>query len=296
MSKNIITETKILHVDPRKLVVRPEFNTRINFGDMAALKASIRASGVQDPLPVTIDLATEGKYLLGAQGHRRLKAALELLEAKELPDNTVPVVLEPEDLSEAERNINILALNTGKPLEMIEEARVIRRAFDIATTVEPSNDPEKPGKSTCALSKRELGRRIGKSDTHINNCLLLLETTAKTQKAVESGKIAARLVLEIIHDEDKDFAKVEEVVLEIVEAAKEDGKTKATKKTKKKSKKSSQAESEDESGDEDNGIVEEILLYTDELMLSAKDKATSKEVSESIREIVKRIRNIASGK
>lgn len=273
MSKINKEDQTVIAINPKSIVEREGFNTRINFGDMGFLKASIKTNGFkpEGAIPVTKDLATDGKYLLNAQGHRRLKAALELQEEKELPGNIVYVIVE-EAVEPSEMNLQILTLNTGKPLELIEEAHVIKRAFEFEPT----------------MSKRDLGRRIGKSDTHITNCLMLLDQSKKVQAAVEKGKIAASYVLEIAKQEKNNPEAVEKKVITAVEAATESGGKKATKKTGKK-------KTGKKKGDAvEAGPLEKVLMFTDDLILECRDdKTLSKETKDKVREIVKKIREIA---
>lgn len=203
-------QNTLLEINPKAITIREGFNTRYDLGDLRELTASM-ANGFDKafPLIVSEDPNNEGKYILGSQGHRRLNVALELSL------KTVYAVLEPENLSDEDRNLDIARLNNGEPLSMLAFARVIERAW---------GDGEQ-------YTKRDLGKLVGKTDTFIGDCLKLVAQTKTVLKYVEKDKISAQNVVELVN-ELKDPEKVEAAVEKWIAKAAESGKNKASKKYK----------------------------------------------------------------
>lgn len=114
-------------VDPRQLKVDPGFNVRDLDAPAArealdVLKGQIRGVGVRDPLEVRL----VGEDLFVVSGHRRLHVVMELIaEGEEIL--TVPAVAEPKFMSDAERVVGLVTMNSGEPLAPFEVAEVVRR-------------------------------------------------------------------------------------------------------------------------------------------------------------------------
>lgn len=215
---------KIILVPFDDVAERAGFNSRTQFGDMDGLKASLLADGWNDAVDGVRDLATEGKWLLGPQGHRRRRAVTELIAEGHKTDAkgrawVVPIREEADDVTEEERRIRIITLNTGKPLELIEEARVFHA---IVSPIEDKNERNE--------KIRELAEKTGRSRTHIVKGLSLLEAPKTIQKLVEKGSVAGTTVIELF-EEKKDWSKVENAVVSAMATAQSKGKTKVTKKT-----------------------------------------------------------------
>lgn len=207
MSKNTKT---LLVLNPKDISERKGFNTRFDLGDLRELKASMELNGFDPafPLIVAADTEKEGKFILGAQGHRRLTAALDA-GLKE-----VYAILEDDSLTDEERNLDIIRLNSGQPLHLLEQARVVQRAL--------------AGEDVTQAS---VGKLLGKSAMHITNLVKLVSTTPQTQKWIEQDKIAATEVIDLV-TELKDPEKVEAAVEKMIEKAAAKGKGKAKAKDK----------------------------------------------------------------
>lgn len=223
---------KLLALSPDDVSERTGFNTRYDMGDLRPIESGMAERGYDpsEPLIVSKDLATEDKYLLGAQGHRRLTVAKKLHSEGKLPNGIVYAIEEDSELTDADRNLDIIRLNTGAPLAMLEQARVIKRAF---------YDAE--GNET--MTKRDLARALGLSDTFVGNCLKLLKTTERTQKMIEKDKVSSFIVVELFNEHKGDVEKVEAAVDTLIEDAEKSGKTKA--------KKPKKADKEDSEEDEE---------------------------------------------
>lgn len=180
------------------------FNTRYDMGDLRELRNSMEEKGFDEAFPLIVrnDPEHEGKYLLGSQGHRRLTVARDL-ELKQ-----VYVVVESEEITDFDRNLDIMRLNTGKELTLLEQTRVVMRALEV---------PDK--------TQTEVAKLLGKSAMFVTNCVKLSKTTKQTQKWIEGEKIGATSVLDLIQKHevktDEDYKKLEERVEKLIESSKE---------------------------------------------------------------------------
>lgn len=212
-----------INVSPELVKVRENFNPRVKpFTD--DLKPSIIEHGVRDAVEA-IDNG-DGTFTLNAQGHRRLLALQELRNEKILASKdgvllTMPLKIVPAK-DQADLLIDIITLNTGKPLEMIEEARVYRAMI---------------GEVTEPKAVRKLVEKIapltGRSVNGILNFLLLTECGPVITKLLEGGNVSGSLVIDLFLSGPckGDWSKVETAVVEAVATAAAVGKTKATKST-----------------------------------------------------------------
>ena len=223
-------DTQLLKLNPTDISEQAGFNTRYDLGDLREISTNMENVGFDpsQPLIVREDPENKGKYILGAQGHRRLTVARKLAEDGKLKDGIVYAILEDEGKTDDERNLDILRLNSGEPLPMLAAARVIERAWG-------------DGKQ---ITKRDLGRAIGKTDTFVGDCLKLITTTKQTQKWIEKEKITAYQVVALVN-ELTDPEKVESAVEKLIAKAEKSGKDKVTKAVKDKAEKED-AETEEE--------------------------------------------------
>jgi ParB family transcriptional regulator, chromosome partitioning protein len=147
-------------------LIKPNPNQpRTNFDAeaLAALAASIEASGVVQPLLVRP--LPDGSYELVA-GERRWRAAQEAGLEK------VPAVV--RDQAEAERLQAALIENmVREDLNPVEEARACAALVD-----------------DLGLTKEELARRVGRSRPAVSNLIRLLELPDETLELLESGSLS----------------------------------------------------------------------------------------------------------
>lgn len=173
--------------DPRLLKIEPNYNVRDldTDEDLGELKESIRANGVRVPLEVR--LAGEDVFVVA--GHRRHRAVMELIaEGEEI--KSVPVMPEPKGTNDAERVVNLVVSNSGKPLKPLEIAEVVRRL------------------SAFGWEKGQIARRLGwKSSASVDQHLDLLALSEPIKQHVRNGEISATLAKNIAKGVDPKFAE-----------------------------------------------------------------------------------------
>lgn len=187
-------------VDPRNIASQEGLNVRIDF-DLPDLKESIRKNGIMNPI-VCYKLKGIERYII-LSGERRMRAIHELMEEDPSNENIkyVPVVckIKPTDI---EINVGHILYNDGKPLLPMELAETYKRLIALGMTI------------------TEISEKIGKSYTHVNTTLDLLNMSEALQKAVKEDKVTASTARKI-----EDLVKPERVN-EIIESASDTSKGK----------------------------------------------------------------------
>lgn len=170
------------------------------------LALSISKIGIQQPLTV----ARHGDKILLTDGYCRIAAVKLAVEKFGADIKGVPVRVEDKGSNEADHVLSMLIRNDGLALTMPEQARVIKRllAFD--------------------WSKNEIAEKTGRSLTHVDNCIMLLEADHKIMKYLDNGDISARFTLDIIRKKREQALPIIEKAISKAKAA---GKKKVTQRT-----------------------------------------------------------------
>jgi len=179
---------EILLYELDQIGVIPNFNVRIDYGDINELARSIEANGIKQPLRGHLD-RIEGKIMV-TDGHRRLKA-IQLL-AKKGVKIRVPIISDARD-SEEQRVLNMLILNAGKKLNPVEESEVINRL------------------SNYGYPEDEIRDKTGFTKVYICNLKLLNASPKKVKDLILKNIVSATLAMQIFREE-KDYTKAQELI------------------------------------------------------------------------------------
>ncbi len=194
-------------LDPTSIKIEPGYNIRESL-NLEGLKASIKVDGVTDPLVVRQD----GDELILVQGHRRLTAVLELInegvEIKAIPAYSVR-------LSNEQRVVDLITSNDGEPLKMHEQGAAYARLENFGWSIE------------------QIATKVGKTQSHISNCLKLFQMPKEIRDQINAGMLAPSVALDLSRKVKGEKAFVEKVEL-AVSKAKSEGKKKVTAKITKK--------------------------------------------------------------
>lgn len=223
--------TDVFHLERKRLAIRDGFNIRTDYGDIEGYARAIRASGVKRPVHGHKNAQDE---FIVTEGHRTLKAfdlalkkideeirlarvdedkakVKELTELKKANLTLVPVMSEPQGYSDKDRTFDMLTMNDGKPLTILEEATGYQRLM-----------------KEHQVSEAEIIRVTGKSITAFQNCMMLMnEGAPAVHDAVRDGWMASTLAIELVR-KVKDKQKQVEFVKLAIEKARAEGKSKAT--------------------------------------------------------------------
>ena len=187
---------------------RPEVKAHIE-----ALALSISKIGILQPLTAV----TRDGLITLTDGFCRMEAVKIAIKKYKADIKAIPVLLEERGTNDADHTLSMLSRNEGLAFTFSEQARVVKRLL------------------AFKWSKNDIAAKSCRSLTHIDNCIMLLESDPKGEvmKLLDSNKVSARLALEIIREckaKDK-ITTVPDMIKKAVVTASEKGKTMATKRT-----------------------------------------------------------------
>lgn len=199
-------EILLIHLD--NVGVKPNFNLRIDYGDIDELARSIKENGVRTALKGHYD-KIEDKYLI-TSGHRRLKALQKL--AKEGYEIPVPILSDASD-SDENRILSMITDNSGKRFNPVEEAEVISRLV-----------------SQFDYSDDQIRIKTGFTKVYVCNLKLLSKAPKKLKDLIINNTVSATLAMKVLREE-KDYEKAQEIIEKtIVSKVNEGGGKKITEK------------------------------------------------------------------
>jgi ParB/RepB/Spo0J family partition protein len=205
----ILSRPRAYYVDPSCIDRIVGWNPRFDFGDIDGLADSIRTQHGKDGygllMPLHVKAKPGGRFEL-VDGDRRL-TAIELLMKKGVTfDIGVPVEIVDKNDTAADLLIRMMAANTSKPFQPLEEASAYKRMRDEGMTL----------KQICAA--------VGRKQVHVNATLALLDADESLVDAVKAGKLSKTDAKEIATAVRGDKQKQKELVAEAVAAQGDKGK------------------------------------------------------------------------
>lgn len=167
----------IVQADPRSLKVVENFNGREDYGDIEELKAEIRAVG--KILNNSIGFRKDGVIHI-LNGHRRNRAAIQLLTSGEMPDLRQPITVLKGIPTELEMIQIMLLSNRGKNFTPLEDANTMLRMLSLGST------------------PKQIAEAYGKTEAHVCNSLALAKLPARLKQRIQGNEISSTLVLNIV--------------------------------------------------------------------------------------------------
>lgn len=209
METNKTTKSDIYRIDPRNIVVQPDFNSRVDFGDIDELAEQIKAQGVLNPItviPFTADDGTE-KYRL-VDGERRYRATMKLLdEGVEIP--RIPALYQPKATSKEDMLMQQLMRNEGKPFSEYEYGIAFQKFKNFGYT------------------NAEIAKKLGINRWKVDCFLAHLDKDERVQKLMKEGRITGVDVRHIYQAAKNEQAAVKEI-LKLVDKAEGKGEKKVS--------------------------------------------------------------------
>lgn len=196
------TRKNLFMIQSSEIVVKEGFNIRQDYGDIQALADSIEQFGVKKPLS---GYKENGKRVL-TDGHRRFKAVQLLQSQGKCLDLAIPFFPEEKGYTDKDRTLDLLLMNDGKHLTMMEEATLFKRLKD-----------------KFSMTNTEIAKAVSKSSMHVGNALMLLDAPAELQELILKQSVSASTVIEQLK-KDKDGNLVLENIQAAIETV-EEGKT-----------------------------------------------------------------------
>lgn len=207
-----ISSGELFNVPRNRINVIPGFNVREKDADYKAnverYAASIEANGYDKTKPLAgFAYEENGEHLIGlTDGHTRLDA-IDLLLAKGVKIETIPVVIKPRGTSMEDITIGLVTSNSGAALKPLEVAKVCKRLVGYGMEV------------------KDIATRLTLTAAYVNQLLDLLAAPKAVRDLVSNGTIAATLAMDTLKKHGKDAAKM---LTAGVKEAKSTGKTRVT--------------------------------------------------------------------
>jgi hypothetical protein len=209
LKKLAVKRSETYRLNPKDLYVEPGWNVRNlkspeSIKHIEGLALSISKVGVEQALTVAV---RDNKVMVTDGGCRM--AAIALAEKKYgITIESVPVQSEGRGRNELDYTFSMLTRNAQLDLNMAEQADAVKRAIALGA------------------NKKDIADRWGKSITHVDNCLLLLEADPAIIQHVRDGRVTSRLAVDTIRAKGN---KALPVITKAIESAQAVGKSKATK-------------------------------------------------------------------
>ena len=196
------TQGKHYEADVRNIkpLNRAGGNIRTDYGNsdgsFEELVKSIEANGIIVPIRAYRDKENEGQWI-AIDGHRRLTAAMKLVEEKGLTIRAKVITVDSRKVSDEQLIIDMVVTNSGKPLSPIEMAEAVRRLINYG------------------YSAKDVAIKFGKSTHLVRNLELLASAPKRLRDLVAQNRISYWHVLDILK-ESPDFneatKKIEEAL------------------------------------------------------------------------------------
>lgn len=169
---------EIVYLHPDEIHER--WNAREDYGEIDTLSQSIEIDGVKEPIKVFIDNDEDGNevYYL-TDGHRRHAAALEAMN-RTGSVIYIPSIIEPRGRGNADRMLDQIIFNDGKPLS----------SFEIGKAAAQANG--------YGYSIQEIANKTGKTVTMIYNYINVNNAVPALRNALKNEEISFSAALEIV--------------------------------------------------------------------------------------------------
>ncbi len=190
----------IFFLDAEHLTPLPNFNRREDFGDIEALKASIRHSpeGVEEAIRIKT-IPNDNKIYI-VNGERRYKACIELKKEGHIVP-PLPCRLIPKDTSDKDLLISQLVMNSGKPMDMLEKGLAYMELHD-----------------THQMTGQDIAERMGDTTKQaVSQAITLVKYgTQNVLQMIRNHQISASAALEVIKLHKNDKAAQESKILDVL--------------------------------------------------------------------------------
>lgn len=190
MTKPVYAEkqTALNHVKAEKLMEKPDWSPRYDYGDMKGLKSSIESLGVQ--VPLIVQRTPKGELYI-INGHRRYRAVLSLAEKGK--DILIPITLTDKEDTDTSLMIKFLATVTYS-LQPYEEAVAFLKLMDWGATA------------------KEVASSLGVTVAYVTDRLKLIQAVPSVIEQLKKGELPLATVQRIVTMAAGDKEKQEELL------------------------------------------------------------------------------------
>ena len=152
-------------------------NKRVDYGDIDSLAESILSSGLKTPILLK-KIRGEDKYEL-IHGHRRYRGIQKLIQRGESFPR-IKAFLAPQNYTEDDVLLDMIVMNDGKPFNNYEQGLVFLQLVHRGFT------------------ETEISSRVGKSTTHIRNCVEMGRLPKSIQNEIAQGNVSGLTAVDIV--------------------------------------------------------------------------------------------------
>lgn len=195
-------------INPRLLHTKEGWNSRDfndpdNIAHIEMLAASIAEIGVQEPLTVYWE---DGKAYI-ENGECRLRATMRAIEVLKADIKTIPVKTSilNRAANEADRVFSQIAMNSGKPFSILEQAKVFKKLIQLG------------------WQQTEIAKKAGMSDARVSQILDYNSISEGVKQMIHQGQVAPSTAMAVVKAEG---TQAEKVLKQGLEVAKAEGKIK----------------------------------------------------------------------
>lgn len=200
------TSAKLYRVPVSKIKVIPGFNVRVQSPDYIAhrdaIRASIAANGYDSTKPLAGYVAKEGdeNVIYVTDGHTRLDAVNEYNADPDTAEkdeiNTLPVMVQPKEVSLTDLTVMLHTANSGRPLTPFELGVVVKRLL-----------------AEEGAKKADIAARLGVTTRYLDDVLLLANADSKVKQHVAAGSVSSTMAIQLLRkDADSAAEKIEAAV------------------------------------------------------------------------------------
>ena len=201
-------------VEPFKIVILPGFNRPVSREHIDNIKESIRGGVKLKPIDVAVERTAEKSTIFMVDGEHRMWAVRELIEeyraglesGRDIPDMSAVEFKGGIDEQIAHMLSSGQSLGISPLVQGEKYAELIALNWDVA----------------------RIAARMGKSKTHVENCLMLARSNPDVKESIRAGEVASTVAVDIIREHGSDAGKVIQSKLAEAQAS---GKGKVTRKT-----------------------------------------------------------------
>lgn len=209
-----VTRSDMYQLNPFSIKVEEGFNTR-NFDGQGVseslneLARSIAEVGVKRPLLVR---RVDSEYVL-VDGERRLRATMIAINEFGAEIRSVPVLLAPQSMNDADAALSIVLQNDGVPLTLLERGNVYKRLANFG------------------WSPKQIADSVGSTQQRVQQLIDLTGVPMEVQDMIVAGEMSASLALEIATENNFERSAILETVAKAKTNAEKAGRAKVTAKS-----------------------------------------------------------------
>lgn len=211
LSNLSVSTTDIVYMNPYNLKTKAGWNKRIasdpaNIEHIDILARSIAKVGVLEPLTVYI----ENNDAFVSNGHSRLLGVFRAIEVYGAEIKAIPVKSQ-KYANEADRVLNQIVMNSGKPLTTLETGAVMVELIGFGWTAQ------------------QIADKTGLGKVRVDQILKLMEEANDgIKELIATGQVSATTAATVLRESEGDATAAEETLNASVVVARSRGKSKAT--------------------------------------------------------------------